>query len=80
MEGEPSQMATGPAAWDDRFAKRSNGHTAWHSPSSILRRVAYAVEPFGFELVPRELPPPLLKGECDRLWQQPDLFEQVDDG
>jgi len=26
------------------------------------------------------LPPPLLKRECDRLWQQPGLFDQVNNG
>ena len=51
-----------------------------HSPARILRRVAYPVEPFGFKLVPRELPPPLLNGQRDRLWQRPDLFGQVNDG
>src|SRR5512142_1177271 len=49
------------------------------SPSSIPPRVAYPVEPFGFELLPRELPPPLLKGNRDGFWQQPGFFEQVND-
>ena len=52
---------------------------ALHSPSGILRRVSDPVEPFDFELVPRELPPPLLKGERDSFWQQPGLFDQVND-
>ena len=50
------------------------------SPASILRRVAYPVEPFRLELVPREFSPPLLKGQRDRLWQRPDLLGQVNDG
>ena len=49
-------------------------------PPDILRQVAYPVEPFRLELVPRELPPPLLKGERNRLWQQPGLFDQLNDG
>ena len=32
------------------------------SLSKILGRVAYPIEPFGFKLVQRELPPSLLKG------------------
>lgn len=46
------------------------------SPASILRRVAYPVEPFDFELVLRQLPPPLLKGKRDGFWHEPGLFEQ----
>ena len=52
---------------------------ALHSPASILRRVAYPVEPFGLRLLPRQLPPPLLQGERDCLWQQPGLFDQVNE-
>jgi hypothetical protein len=54
--------------------------SAHRSSSSILRRIAYPVEPFGFELVSGELPSPLLKGGRHPLWQQPDLFDQVNDG
>ena len=36
------------------------------SLSKVLRRVAYSVEPFGFNFVPRYLPPPLLDGYGDR--------------
>lgn len=49
------------------------------SSPKVLGRVAQAVEPFCFNLVPRELLPPLLKGERDRLWQEPDLSGQVED-
>ncbi len=46
-------------------------------PSCVLRRIAYPVEAFGFELVSRDLLLPLLTGHRYSLWQQPDLFEQV---
>ena len=52
---------------------------ALHSPASILRRVADPVKPFRLELLPRKLPPPLLQSERDRLRQQPDFFDQVND-
>jgi hypothetical protein len=52
---------------------------AFHSPSSILRRVAYPVEPFDLKLVLRELPPPSLMGEHDSFRQQPSLFEKLSD-
>jgi hypothetical protein len=58
----------------ERTARKPKGLAL---PPSILRRVAYPVEPFDFKLWPRELPPPLLKGNRDRFWQQPGLFEQV---
>jgi len=45
--------------------------------SKILRRVAYPVEPFGFEYIKGELPPPLLQGNRDRMGKQPGLFEQA---
>jgi hypothetical protein len=48
------------------------------SSSNILRRVAKSIEPFGFEVVLRR-PPPVLKGERNRSWQQAGLFGQVDD-
>ena len=50
-----------------------------HSPASILRRVAYPVEPLRLGQLPRQLPLPLLQGERDRLRQQPSLFDQVND-
>lgn len=65
---------------DCTLATKSTGnYQSAASPSSILRRVAYPVEPFDFKLLPRELPPPLLKGNWDGFWQQPGLFEQVKD-
>jgi hypothetical protein len=48
-----------------------------HSPSSILRRIPYPVEPFHLELVPRKSQPPLLKGERGGLRQPPGLFDQL---
>jgi hypothetical protein len=48
------------------------------SLSTVLRRVAYPVEAFGFEYVQGEPPPPLLEGNRDRLGQQPGLFEKAD--
>ncbi len=47
------------------------------SLSKVLRRIAYPVEPFGFECVPGELPPPLLEGNGDRMGKQPGLFEKA---
>jgi len=41
------------------------------SPSKILRRVAYPVEPFGFKFVSNRQPPPLLDGIRDRLGKKP---------
>jgi hypothetical protein len=52
---------------------------AHHSPASILRRVAYPVEPFRLGQLARQLQPPLLQRERDRLRQQPGLFDQVND-
>jgi hypothetical protein len=37
------------------------------SLSKIPRWIAYPVEPFGFECVQGELPPPLLEGDRDRM-------------
>jgi len=48
--------------------------------STILRRVADSVEPFGFTFVQNGLPPPLLDGICNSLGKQPALFGQLDDG
>jgi hypothetical protein len=47
--------------------------------SSILRWVAYPVEPFGFTRLPGELPSPLLQGEGYIFWQQPGSVEHVED-
>ena len=62
-----------------RNEARGSMKGALRSPTGILRRVADPVKPFGFELLPRKLPPPLLQGERDRLRQQPGLFDQVND-
>jgi hypothetical protein len=48
--------------------------------STILRRVADSVEPFGFTFVQNDLPLSLLDGIRDRLGKQPGLFGQLDDG
>jgi hypothetical protein len=48
------------------------------SSSRILRRIANPVEPFGFEVVPRGLSPLVVTSKHERLWQQPDLFGQVE--
>jgi hypothetical protein len=45
--------------------------------AQVLRRVAYPVEPFGFEKVPGGLPAPLLEGNRDRMGKQPSLFEKA---
>lgn len=62
---------------------RSPGRTvvkgALRSPSCVLRRIAYSIEPFDLKLPARDSPPPLLKGQRDGLWQQPGMFSQVDD-
>ncbi len=50
------------------------------SLSTILRRVAYPVEPFDFKFVQNALPPPLLGGNRERLGKQPDLFDQLEEG
>ena len=47
---------------------------------TILRRVAYPVEPFGFKFVQNDLPAPLLDGIDGRLGKQPGLFDDADDG
>jgi hypothetical protein len=47
------------------------------SLSKVSRRIAYAVEPFGFECVQGELPPPLLEGNRDSMGKQPSLFEKA---
>jgi len=49
------------------------------SSSTILRRVAYPVEPFDFQFVQTGLPPPLLDGSRNRLGKQPGLFDETDD-
>ena len=46
---------------------------------TILRRVAYPIEPFRFEFVPDDLSPPVLAGIGERSGKQPGLFNQVDD-
>jgi hypothetical protein len=48
------------------------------SSSEILRRVAYPVESFGFKAVPSRLSPLVVTSKHERLWQQPDLFGQVE--
>ena len=45
----------------------------------IFIRIAYPVEPFGFQLVQNDLSPPLLAGIDERLGKQPGLFDQVGD-
>jgi len=47
---------------------------------TVLRRVAYPVEPFDFLFVQYDLPLPLVGSVRDRLGKQPDLFGQLDDG
>ena len=54
--------------------------SAIRSSSKVPRRIAYPVEPFDLELASDELPPPLFKGGRHRLWQQPSLFDQVNEG
>jgi len=36
--------------------------------------MAYAIDPFCFEEVPRELPPPPRDGRRDKIGKQPDAF------
>ena len=47
------------------------------SLSNVLRRVAYPVEPFGFEAVQGDLPPLLIEGIHHRLGEQPGLFDEA---
>jgi hypothetical protein len=47
------------------------------SLSEVLRWIAYPVEPFDFEDIQGELPPPLLEGSLDRLGKPPSLFEKA---
>jgi hypothetical protein len=47
------------------------------SLSEVLRWIAYPVEPFDFEDVQGELPPPLFEGSLDRLGKPPSLFEKA---
>jgi hypothetical protein len=42
--------------------------------------MAQAIESFRLKLVLREFPPPLLKCERDRMWEQASLFDEVNDG
>ena len=46
---------------------------------TILRRVAYPVEPFCFKFVQNDLSPSVLAGIRERLGKRPGLFDQVDD-
>ena len=45
--------------------------------AKILRRVAYPVEPFGFEAVQCDLPPLLIERNHHRLREQPGLFDEA---
>ena len=47
--------------------------------STILRRVAYPVEPFDFAFIQDDLLPPLPDGRRNGLGKQPELFDEVDD-
>jgi hypothetical protein len=49
----------------------------WLSFAEILRRIAYPVEPFGFEYVQGDLPPPSVEGNCHRLGKQAHLLEEA---
>jgi hypothetical protein len=46
----------------------------------ILRRVAYPVEPLGFNFVSNRQPTPLFDGIRDRLGKKPSLPGRLDDG
>jgi hypothetical protein len=54
-------------------------YSVQHSPSSIFRRIPYPVESFCFKLAPPGLLSPLLKRKRDILWQQPGLFDEVNE-
>jgi hypothetical protein len=47
------------------------------SLAEVSRGIAYPVEPFGFDLVQGELPPPLPEGKGDKLGKPAGLFEQT---
>ena len=47
--------------------------------STILRRVAYPVEPFDFEFIQDDLLPPVPGGRRNGSGKQPDLFDETDD-
>jgi len=48
--------------------------------ANIFRRIPYPIQPFGLDLLPRELAPSLLKGHRNGLRQQPGLFDKINNG
>ena len=49
------------------------------SLAQVLRRIANPVKPFSFKFVQNDLPLALPDGIRDRLWKQPDLFDQLEE-
>jgi hypothetical protein len=75
-----SRRSLTPGGWSRLQTKRIQSRTGLDLLSAILRRVADAVQPLGFQFVQDRLLLPLPDGIGNRLRKLAGLFAQLDNG